>query len=193
MKTPWLQPTKAIDGRTPNSRGCGRVTYHQATRDPQLACNLLFVHWRHQSPKSFSPLISRYKYNAAANMTHRMIGPKNAPNIKPNLRFDRKPIPEPIADKEKPHQTNVTNWLYSPHGNFEIVNSWAAIATIPTETRTKEIGNREIHPVASRVWLSSVVVSTPRSVNSYGFGFRTDLYGRTPRFTESTEVRSPLK
>ncbi len=27
----------------PKSRGCGRVTYHQETRDPQLACIFLFV------------------------------------------------------------------------------------------------------------------------------------------------------
>ncbi len=26
-----------------NSRGCGRVTHHQETRDPQLACNFLFL------------------------------------------------------------------------------------------------------------------------------------------------------
>ena len=27
----------------PQSRGCGQVTYHQETRDPQLACIVLFV------------------------------------------------------------------------------------------------------------------------------------------------------
>jgi hypothetical protein len=38
----WTKPQARYDERL-KSRGCGRVTCHQETRDPQLACISLFV------------------------------------------------------------------------------------------------------------------------------------------------------
>ncbi len=32
-----------VVGERPKSRGCGQVTYHQETRDPQLTCIFLLL------------------------------------------------------------------------------------------------------------------------------------------------------